>query len=71
MLERKGVKGLFLVGHEKVPQGFGLRTGDCSSDTADGVGNRGRPASQAWITGKNQMLPEPWTSISFPEMWYP
>ena len=27
-----------LVGHEKVPHGFGL-TGDCSSHTADGVGS--------------------------------
>ena len=35
---RKGVKGLLLVGHEKVPCGFGLRTGD-PSDTADGAGN--------------------------------
>ena len=25
---RKGVKGLLLVGHEEVPCGFGLRTGD-------------------------------------------
>ena len=41
---RKGVKGLLLVGHEEVPCGFGLRTRD-PSDTADGVGNRGRPAS--------------------------
>ena len=49
---RKGVKGLLLVGHEKVPRGFGLRTGD-PGDTADGAGNRGRPASPAWITGKN------------------
>ena len=43
---RKGVKGLLLVGHEKVQCGFGLRTGD-TGDTADGAGNRGRPASQA------------------------
>ena len=42
---RKGVKGLLLVGHEKVPRGFGLTTGDHSGDTADGAGNRGRPAS--------------------------
>ena len=32
MLGRKGVKGLLLVGHEKVPHGFGL-PGDCSSHT--------------------------------------
>ena len=32
----KGEKGLLLVGHEKVPHGFGL-TGDCSSHTADVV----------------------------------
>ena len=64
------MKELLLVGHEKVPPGFGL-TGDRSGDTADGAGNRGRPASQAQFTGKNQGLPEPWTSISFPEIWYP
>ena len=42
---RKGVKGLLLVGREKVPRGFGLITGDCGGDAADGAGNRGRPAS--------------------------
>ena len=35
---RKGEKGLLLVGHEKVPHGFGL-TGDCSSHTADDAGS--------------------------------
>ena len=35
---RIGVKGLLLVGHEKVPCGFGLRTGD-PDYTADGAGN--------------------------------
>ena len=38
---RKGVKGPLLVGHEKVPCGFGLRTGD-PGNTADGAGNPGR-----------------------------
>ena len=37
---RKGVKGLLLVGHEKVPQGSGL-TGDCGGDTVDGAGTEG------------------------------
>ena len=41
---RKGVEGPLLVGHEKVPCGFGLRTGD-PDNTADGAGNQGRPAS--------------------------
>ena len=41
---RKGVKGLLLVGQEKVPRGSGLRTGD-PGDTADGAGNRGSRAS--------------------------
>ena len=41
---RKGVKGLLLVGHKKVPRGFGLRAVD-PGDTADGARNRGRPAS--------------------------
>ena len=50
---RKGVKGLLLVGHEKVPHGFGLRTGG-RRNTADGTGNCGRPANGAQITGKNQ-----------------
>ena len=35
---RKGEKGLLLVGHEKVPHGFGL-TGDRGSHTADGAGS--------------------------------
>ena len=51
MQSRKGVKGFSLVGHEKVPRGFGLRTRD-PSDTADGAGNCGRPASQARMTEK-------------------
>ena len=34
----KGVKGLLLMGHEKVPHGFGLN-GDCGGDTADGAGS--------------------------------
>ena len=42
---RKRVKGLLLVGHEKVSCRFGLRTGGCGRDTADGVGNHRRPAS--------------------------
>ena len=51
----KGVEGLLLVGHEKVPLDFGLRTGDHgSSDTADGAGDCGRPASQARITRRNR-----------------
>ena len=33
---RKGLKGLLLVGHEKVPHGFGL-TGDHGGDIADGT----------------------------------
>ena len=42
---RKGVKGLLLVGCEKVPHGFGLRTGDHGGNTAEGSGNHGGPAS--------------------------
>ena len=38
MLGGKGMKGLLLVGHEKVPHGFGL-TGDRGRDTADGAGS--------------------------------
>ena len=52
---RKGEKGLLLVGHEKVPCGFGL-TGDLGGDTADGARTKG--------------LPEPRTS-TFPETRYP
>ena len=37
----------------------------------DGARNRGRPSRRAQITGKNQELPEPQTSISFPEIRYP
>ena len=53
---RKGEEGLLLVGHEKVPHGFGL-TGDRGGDTVDGVRTKG--------------LPEPQTSTSFPEIRYP
>ena len=49
---RKEVKGFLLVGHEKVPHGFGL-TEDHGGNTADGAGTEG--------------LPEPRTSSSFPE----
>ena len=35
---RKGMKGLLLVGHEKVPHGFGL-TGDPGGYTVDSAGN--------------------------------
>ena len=42
---RKGMKELLLVGREKVPRGFGLRTGCHSDDTADGAGNCGKPSS--------------------------
>ena len=62
---RKGVKGFFLVGQQKVLRGFGLRNGDHSSNTDDGAENQGRPASPAQINGKNRRLPEPWTSILF------
>ena len=58
------------MGQEKVPHGFGLRTGD-PGDTAGGAGNHRRPASQARIIGKNRGLPEPQTSISSSEIWYP
>ena len=44
------------MGHEKVPRGSRL-TGDCGSDTAGGARMEG--------------LPEPRTSTSFPEIWYP
>ena len=58
------MKGLLLVGQEKVPRGFGLRTGD-PGNIAHGAGNRGRPASRAWMTGTDWGPPEPQTSISF------
>ena len=44
---RKGVKGHSLVGHEVVLCGFGLRTGDCGGDIADGTGDCGRPAQMS------------------------
>ena len=62
------VKRLLLVGLEKVPHGFGLRTGD-PGNIADDAGNCRRPASRAQITGKN------WGYLShrllFPEIRYP
>ena len=53
---RKGEKGLLLVGHENVPHGSGL-TGERGGNTVDGARTEG--------------LPEPRTSISFPEIRYP
>ena len=41
----KGVKALLLVDQEKVPCGFGLRTGDRGGNKADDAGNQGSPAS--------------------------
>ena len=60
--EEKGRKDL-LVGHEKVPHGFGL-TGDCSSHTADGAGslNHGllllflRHGTPDWAQGKGRTV---------------
>ena len=54
---REGVKGLLLVGHEKVPHGFGL-TGDPDGDPVGGPELRG-------------CLNHGRTSTSFPEIWYP
>ena len=48
---KKGWKRLSTAGHEEVPHGFGLRTGDLA-DTDDGVGNRGRPAQQGTDYGE-------------------
>ena len=42
---RKGVKGLLLVGQEKVPCGFGLRIGDRGGNTAMVLGTEGGLAS--------------------------
>ena len=53
---RKEEQGLLLVGLGKVPHGSGL-TGDHSGDTKGGFATKG--------------LPEPRTSTSFPEIWYP
>ena len=39
---REGVKGLLLVGHEKVPHGSGL-TGDHGGNTEDGAGTERLP----------------------------
>ena len=65
------MKGLLLLGQEKVPHGFGLRTGD-PSDTADGAGTKGgRPAKHGLLGRTGGWLSEPQTSISFPERWYP
>ena len=53
---KKREERLLLVGLEKVPHGYGL-TGDHGSNTADGA--------------RTEMLPEPLTSTSFPEIRYP
>ena len=47
--KRRG-ESLSLVGYEKVPRGFGLRTGD-PSNTTDGAGNHGeacQPSMDYW-----------------------
>ena len=66
MQGRNGVKG-------PLPRegGFGLRTGDRGGNTAEGAWNLGRPASCVQTTRKNRGLPEPQTSISFPEIRCP
>ena len=58
----KGERGLLLVGHVKVPHGFGL-TGDCSSHTADGAGslNHGlllflRHGTSDWAQGEGRTV---------------
>ena len=59
---RKGVKGLSLVGYEKVPHDFGL-TGDLSN-TADGAGNLShgllllflRYGTPAWAEGEGRTV---------------
>ena len=53
LVGRKGVKGLLLVGHEKVPCGFGIRTGD-PSNTADGAGNQGRLPAQHGLLERSE-----------------
>ena len=63
MLGRKGEKGLLLVGHEKVPHGFGV-TGEPGGDTADGAGslNHGllllflRYGSPDWAEGEGRTV---------------
>ena len=39
------MKGLLLMGHEKVPHDSGL-TGDCGSDTVDGARTEGLPGQR-------------------------
>ena len=47
---KKGEEGLLLVGHEKVPHGFGL-TGDHSSHTADGARSLNHGLLLLFLTG--------------------
>ena len=63
------MKGLLPAGHEGVPRGFGLRTGD-RGDTAGGAGDCGRPA-QLSILGGTGSLAELQTAISFPAIQCP
>ena len=48
------MKGLSLVGYRGVPRGSGLRTRDCSGDTADGAGAMGDLPSRARMTERNR-----------------
>ena len=64
---RKMVKGLSLVGQEKVPHSFGLRIGDLVATTG-AIG--GLPAERGLLE-RTKGLPEPQTSISLPDTRYP
>ena len=51
MLGRKGVKQLLLVGHEKVPRGFGL-TGDRSATQLMALGTEGGLSAEHGLQGR-------------------
>ena len=63
---QKGVEGPLPAGHEGVPRGFGLKTGD-HGDTADGAGDHGRPAQLSTDYGRSGLQT---FGVFFPERWY-
>ena len=60
---RKGVKGLLLMGHEKVPHGSGLRAGDHGSDQLMVLGTSEGLLAEQGLLGGIGSLAELQTSV--------
>ena len=64
-MEKKEVKGLLLVGHEKVPHSFGLRTGDAGTTQLMTLGSSGGLSAKHRLLGVTRSLAKLRTSIFF------